>query len=146
MESIEPVPRWHFDLHMQISYLANKNVWHVALPRECFIFTQDRFQCAGASAIITAKDFLSIPLTHLGRRDGMGPVVDQQVIVAVQLQHIEAQHEPLQHRVRLEGDDAVQVAFVLGPQYGAVNLPVQLLQEVVLAQRLHVVWKINNTN
>lgn len=69
----------------------------------------------------------------------MGSIVDQQVIVAVQLEHVEAQHEALEDRVRLEGDDAVQVAFVLRPEHGPVDLSVQLLQEVVLAQRLHVV-------
>jgi len=45
----------------------------------------------------------------------MGSIVDQQVIVAVELQHVEAEHEALQHRVRLEGDDAVQIPLILRP-------------------------------
>lgn len=46
----------------------------------------------------------------------------------------------------LEGDDTIQISLVLRPQDGAVNLSVQLLQEVVLAQRLHVICNENGTN
>lgn len=76
---------------------------------------------------------------NLGRGNGMGSIVDQQVIVAVELQHVEAEHEALQHRVRLEGDDAVQIPLILRPEHCSIDLPIKLLQEVVLAQRLHVV-------
>jgi len=69
----------------------------------------------------------------------MGSIVDQQVIVTVELQHVEAEHEALQHRVRLEGDDAVQIPLILRPEHCSIDLPIKLLQEVVLAQRLHVV-------
>lgn len=74
------------------------------------------------------------------RADRMRSIVHVQVIVTVQLQHVEAQHKALQYGVRLERDDAVQIAFVLRPEYGALDLAVQLLQKVVLAQRLHVIW------
>lgn len=57
----------------------------------------------------------------------MRAVVDVEVIVAVQLEEVEAQHETLQDRVRLEGDNAVQVAFVLRPQHSAIYLAIQLL-------------------
>jgi len=43
----------------------------------------------------------------------VGAIVNQQMIVAVQLQHVEAEHEALQHRVRLEGDNAVKIPLVL---------------------------------
>jgi len=75
----------------------------------------------------------------------MGSIVDQQVIVAVELQHVEAEHKALQHRVRLEGDDAVQIPLILRPEHCSIDLPVKLLQEVVLAQRLHVVCKEEKT-
>lgn len=57
----------------------------------------------------------------------MGSIIDEQMIIAVQLEHVEAQHEALQYRVRLKGDDTVQVAFVLGPQDSAINFTVKLL-------------------
>jgi hypothetical protein len=58
-------------------------------------------------------------------------VVDEQVIVAVQIEHLEAQHEALQDRVRLEGEDAVEVALIARHNLGAVDLPVRG-EEVVL--------------
>lgn len=70
---------------------------------------------------------------------GVGAVVDEQVVVAVELQLVEAQHETLQDRVRLERDDTVQVGLVLRAQQRAVDLAVLLLQKVVLAQRTHVI-------
>jgi len=69
----------------------------------------------------------------------MGAVVDEQMIVAVELELVEAQHEPLQDGLRLEGNDAVQIGFVLRTQNSAVDLAIELLQEVVLAQRRHVI-------
>ena len=73
--------------------------------------------------------------------NGMGAVVDEQMIVAVELELVEAQHEPLQDGLRLEGNDAVQIGFVLRTQNSAVDLAIELLQEVVLAQRRHVICK-----
>lgn len=61
----------------------------------------------------TLSTFICWDLCYLGRRHRMGSIVDEQMVVAVQLQHVEAQHKALQDRVRLEGDDAVQVALVL---------------------------------
>jgi hypothetical protein len=43
----------------------------------------------------------------------MGPVIYEEMVVAVELQDVEAEHEPLQDGVRLEGDDTVQVSLVL---------------------------------
>lgn len=70
----------------------------------------------------------------------MCPVVDKQMIIAVQLEHVEAQHEALQNRVGLERDDTVQIALILGPEDGAINFAIKLLQKVVLAQRLHIIY------
>lgn len=71
--------------------------------------------------------------THLRRRGGVRAIVHVQMVVAVELQHLEVQHEPLQDAVRLEGDGAVQVALVAGPEHAAVHLAVLPLEEVVLA-------------
>lgn len=71
--------------------------------------------------------------------DSVSAIVNEQVIVAVELQLIEAQHEPLQDRFRLEGHDAIDVRVVLRAEHGAVDLAVDLLQKVALAQRCHVI-------
>lgn len=73
--------------------------------------------------------------THLMNADCVRPVIDVEVIVAIELQHVEPQHEALQDGVRLKGDDTVQVALVLRPEHSTVDFPVQLLQEMVFAQR-----------
>ena len=39
--------------------------------------------------------------------DGMGPVVDEQMIIAVELQLVEAQHKALQDRLRLESYNTI---------------------------------------
>lgn len=83
---------------------------------------------------------------YLVSADRVRAVVHVQVIVAVHLHHVEAQHEALQNGVRLERDDAVQVALVLRPEYGTLNLAVDLLQEMVLANRLHVIWRRREKN
>ena len=70
----------------------------------------------------------------------MGTIVYEEMVIAVQLQEIKPQHETLQDGVCLEGDDAIQVPFVLWLQHCAVYLPVLKRQEVVLALRRHVVW------
>lgn len=79
--------------------------------------------------------------SYLGRRHRVCSIVDKQMVIAVQLEHVEAQHKALQDRVRLEGDDAVQVALVLWPEHGSIDFAIELLQKVILAQWLHVVWK-----
>lgn len=63
----------------------------------------------------------------------MGAIVHVEMVVAVELQQVEVQHEALQDAVRLEGDGAVQIALVARPQHAAVQLAVLALQEVVLA-------------
>ena len=75
----------------------------------------------------------------------MGPVIYEEVVIAVQLEEVEAQHEALQDGVGLEGYDTVQVPLVLGLQHRAVYLPVQQRQEVVFAQRRHVICNITHT-
>ena len=72
--------------------------------------------------------------------DGVSAIVDEKMIVAIELKLIKAQHEPLQNRLRLEGDDAVEIGFVLRSQNSAVDFAIQLLQEMVLAQRRHVIY------
>lgn len=83
---------------------------------------------------------------HLVCTNSMGAVVNVQMVVAVQLQEVEPEHEPLQDRVGLERDDAVQVALVLRPEHRAIYLPVQVHEEVVLAQRLHRVCNNKQQN
>lgn len=39
--------------------------------------------------------------------DSVSSIVDVQMIVAIQLEHIKSQHETLQDGVRLECDDAI---------------------------------------
>lgn len=73
----------------------------------------------------------------------MSAIVDVKVVIAVELQQVKMQHEPLQNAVRLEGDSAVQVPLVAGPQHAAIELPVLTLQEVVLAERVHVICSKN---
>lgn len=67
----------------------------------------------------------------------IGPVVDEQVVVAVQLEALEPQHEPLEDGVRLEGDGALQVPLAPGSEHGALDHAVVLLQEGVVAQLRH---------
>lgn len=66
-------------------------------------------------------------------------VVDQEVVVAVQLKLIEAEHEFLQDRFCLERDGTIQVWLILRSQNRPVDLAVQLLQEMSLAQGCHVI-------
>jgi hypothetical protein len=69
----------------------------------------------------------------------MGPIIYEEMVIAVELQEVETQHEALQDGVCLERDDSVQVPFVLRLQNCAIYLPVLKRQEVVLALRRHVV-------
>lgn len=64
----------------------------------------------------------------------MSAIVDEQMVIAVELQLIKAQHKSLQDGLRLEGDDAIEIRFVLRSQNGTVDLAIQLLQEMVLAE------------
>jgi len=52
-------------------------------------------------------------LLYLVAPDSMGPIIYEEMVIAVQLQEVKPQHETLQDGVCLEGDDAVQVTFVL---------------------------------
>lgn len=63
----------------------------------------------------------------------MSAIVHVEVVVAVELQQVEVQHEPLQDAMRLERHRAVQVALVARPEHTAVELAVLPLEEVVLA-------------
>ena len=51
----------------------------------------------------------------------MGAVVDVELVVAVDGELLEPDHEPLEDRLRLEGDDAVDVALVPRGHHGAVD-------------------------
>ena len=64
----------------------------------------------------------------------MSAIINEQMVVAVELQLIKAQHKSLQDGLRLEGDDAIEIRFVLRSQNGTVDLAIQLLQEMVLAE------------
>ena len=83
-----------------------------------------------------ASDCCAAHLVVSGR---VSAVVDEQVVVTVKLELIETEHEPLEDRFGLEGDEAVQVGFVLRPQHGSIDLAIKLLQEMALAQRRHVI-------
>ena len=64
----------------------------------------------------------------------MGAVIDEKMIVAIELELVEAKHKTLQDGLRLERDDAIEVRFVLRPQHSAIDFAVELLQKVVLAE------------
>lgn len=61
---------------------------------------------------------------YLRRCGGVSAIVHVEVVVAVQLQQVEVQHEPLQDAVRLERDGAVQVALISRPEYPAIQLAI----------------------
>ena len=66
-------------------------------------------------------------------------VEDQKMIITIKLELVEAEHKFLEDRLCLECDGAVQIGLVLRPQHSAVDLSVQLLQEMSLAQGRHVI-------
>lgn len=74
----------------------------------------------------------------------MRSVVDEEVIVAVELEQIEAEHKLLQDRLSLERDGAIQVGLILRPQHGAVNLAVELLKKMRFAQGCHVICPVGS--
>jgi len=61
------------------------------------------------------------------------------VIVAVELELIEAEHKLLQNGLCLERDGAIQVGFILGSEDSAVDLAVELLQEMSFTEGCHVI-------
>ena len=61
--------------------------------------------------VITSKS--TGQLLYLVAPDSMGPIIYEEMVITVQLQEVKPQHEALQDGVCLEGDDAVQVPFVL---------------------------------
>lgn len=65
---------------------------------------------------------------YLVGSDGVRPIVDVEMVVAVELEYVESQHEPLEDGVRLECDHAVQVAFVFRIEDGSVYFTIQLLE------------------
>ena len=62
----------------------------------------------------------------------MRAVVDEELVVAVDDQLLEPEHEPLEDALGLEGDDAVHVALVLGDDHGAVDGPRQRREEALV--------------
>lgn len=65
------------------------------------------------------------------------------MIIAVEMKHVKTKHETLQYGMSLECYDAIKIPFILRTKNSAVNLAIELLQEVVFAQGLHVIC--NNT-
>ena len=70
---------------------------------------------------VTSNQLHHIFPAHLVHADGVRAVVDEELVVAVHLELLEAQHEPLQDGLRLEGHHAVDVALVLREDHGAVH-------------------------
>lgn len=71
---------------------------------------------------------------RLGRRSVVSAIIHIEVVVAVQLQQVEVQHKPLQYRVRLERDGAVEVPLIPRPDHASVQLSILTLEKVILAQ------------
>ncbi len=63
----------------------------------------------------------------------MSAVVDDELVVAVDSQVLEADHESLEDRLGLEGDDAVQLALVVGRHDGAVDHARNVGEEALVA-------------
>lgn len=77
--------------------------------------------------------------TYLVTADRVRAIVDVEMVVAVQLQLVETQHEPLEDAMRLEGDGAVKVPLVLRDENRPVDLPVEVPHEVLLAHVAHLI-------
>ena len=69
------------------------------------------------------------------RSDGVRAVVDDERVVAVDLEPLEPEHEPLQDGLGLEGGHAVQVALVVGDDDGAIYRPGKGGEEAALVGR-----------
>ena len=61
------------------------------------------------------------PYPHLVLPDRVGPVVDDEPVVAVYGDLVEPEHEPLQDGLCLEGDHAVHVSLVARDDHGPVD-------------------------
>ena len=55
----------------------------------------------------------------------MGSVINVQMVVAVESEFFEPQHEPLQNAICLESHDAVQITLIFRSDDGPVDLFVQ---------------------
>ncbi len=86
-------------------------------------------------------DVVAYSMVYLVNAGGVSAVVDEQMIVAVELKLIEAEHETLEDRFRLESDEAIQIVLVLWPQNGPIDFAIKLLQKMALAQRRHVICR-----
>lgn len=76
---------------------------------------------------------------YLVTADRVRTIVDVKVVVAVQLEMVETEHEPLKDAVRLEGDGAVEVLLELRLQNRPVYLPVQISHVILLAHVAYVI-------
>ena len=63
----------------------------------------------------------------------MRAVVDDEFVIAVEGQFLEADHEALQDGLGLEGDDAVEVALVERGDHGTVHGPGNVGEEALFA-------------
>lgn len=68
----------------------------------------------------------------------MRAIEDVEVIVAIELQAIEPEHEALEDAVRLESNGAIERSLVLRRYDGPLDLPVKISQEVILANVCHL--------
>lgn len=71
--------------------------------------------------------------------DSVSPVVDVEMIVAVELQRVEPEHESLKDAVCLKGYRAVQISLVLRGQHRTVDFSVKVVHKVMLAHDAHLV-------
>lgn len=55
-----------------------------------------------------------VVLAYLGGAHGVSSIVDVEVVVTVELESLEAEHEALKDGVGLEGDHALEVALAPG--------------------------------
>lgn len=78
---------------------------------------------------------------NLVRPDGVRPVVDVEHVVAVDLESLEAEHEPLEDGLRGEGDDALDVALVVRLDDGAVDGDGDGREEALLAARAQLAYR-----
>ena len=78
---------------------------------------------------------------YLVRPDGVRPVVDVEHVVAVDLESLEAEHEPLEDGLRGEGDDALHVALVVRLDDGAVDGDGDGGEEALLAARAQLAYR-----
>ena len=74
------------------------------------------------------------------RANGVRAVVDVEHVVAVDLESLEADHEPLQDGLGGEGDDALHVALIVRLHDGAVDRVGDGGEEALLVARAQLAY------